>query len=296
MPSRSVSLAILAFWLLAAGWFVVRDVRPFNRSGEPPPYVIALADEALPNNVPFRWTCTLHGKKIGTVSTALVYKASDDAFELQARSPKLTFLELPLSGNGRITISANDYDDRVRVTRSGELRMMRTLVNLVIEGVTPAISARLILSAAVRNGRLERQFRLESPQIGQFEPVLESVDPPHGSMLNPMHPVVRITGLRPGQNWRQPLIDPRTDILRAALSQWLPGKAAPLPDPPRELAARVLPEADLLEWPGESHWCFVIEYRDGEDYIARTWVRKTDGAVLRQEAGAHGETLVLQRE
>src|SRR5207248_7144782 len=35
MPSRPFTLAIVAFWLLTAGWFVARDVLPAWRSGDP---------------------------------------------------------------------------------------------------------------------------------------------------------------------------------------------------------------------------------------------------------------------
>lgn len=296
MPSRTVTLAIIAFWLLTAGWFVVREVQPFYRPGEPPPYAIEFSDEALQNAPPTRWTCSLHGTKIGTISTKLTNRPADDTFELQAKSPNLKLLDLNLPGVGPVTVSANDYADRVRVTRDGDLRAMRTTVGLVIEGIGPPVTARLELSAEVRGGRLERQFKWQAPGMGQISPQLKPINPPNGSVLNPMHPVPRITGLHPGQTWRQPLTDPRTDILRAAFAQWLPGKAPLMPEAPASLAARVLPEPQLLEWPGESHMCFVIEYRDGEDYVARTWVRMSDAAVVRQEAGAHGETLVLQRE
>jgi hypothetical protein len=295
MPSRTVTFAIIAFWLLTAGWFIVREGQPFYRTGEPPPYAIEFSDEALQNAPPTRWTCSLHGTKIGTISTALSNRPADDTFELQAKSPNLKLLDLNLPGIGPVTVSAIDYADRVRVTRDGDLRAMRTTVSLVIEGIGTPITARLELSAEVRGNRLDRYVSLTAPGLGP-PPQLESTAPPHGSVLNPMHPVPRIAGLRFGQTWRQPLTDPRTGILRAALSHYLPGKTPMLPEAPSSLVARVLPEPQLLEWPGESHMCFVIEYRDGEDYVARTWVRMSDAAVVRQEAGAHGETLVLQRE
>jgi hypothetical protein len=73
-----------------------------------------------------------------------------------------------------------------------------------------------------------------------------------------------------------------------------------LPDAaPIALDARVLPDPQVMEWDGADHLCHVIEYRGdvrGDEFVARTWVRQTDGAVLRQQADAHGDTLVLQRE
>ena len=289
MPSRPVILAVVAFWLLTAGWFVSREVLPVWRAGDTPPYTIEFADEAL-RDQQTRWTCTLDGRKIGTVRTSLRYQSQDDSFELAAVSP-----ELSLAKFGPVEVTAKDYEDRVRVTRDGELRAMTMAVRLAITGIGPEVHGRFEVSAVVRGGRLERHAKLEAPGLGTFEPELEPTDPPGGRVLNPMHPVVRITGLRPGQEWRQPLFDPGSDILRAALAQ-LRGQAPPRPQPPQVLQARVLADSQMVEWNNEPHECLVIEYRGGEDYVAHTWVRRSDGAVMKQDADFHGETLVLQRE
>jgi hypothetical protein len=294
MPSRPITVAIIAFWLFTAGWFVVRDIGPFGQTGDAPPYTIELSDEANRPIVPDRWTCTLNGHKIGTVRTLLAYEPRDDTFEFRAKCPEIKLLEADLPLAGRVRVLVKDYDDRVRVSREGELRAMETSAMLTVEGIGPLLAARVELSAEVRRGRLERHALLEATGIGRYAPRLESTDPPRGTVLNPMHPVPKITGLQPGKTWRQPLTDPRTDILRAAFAQ-LPVKVPLLPETPAVLTALVLPDQRLLDWNGPQS-CFVIEYRGDEDYIARTWVRISDAAVLRQEAGAHGETVVLQRE
>jgi hypothetical protein len=46
---------------------------------------------------------------------------------------------------------------------------------------------------------------------------------------------------------------------------------------------------------GEDVSCWVIEYRRKEP-VARTWVRASDGKVLRQEAFEKGESLTFERE
>jgi hypothetical protein len=60
----------------------------------------------------------------------------------------------------------------------------------------------------------------------------------------------------------------------------------------------VLAEPQYIEWDGAPQPCFVIDYRaeSGDDFTGRTWVRTSDGLVLRQEARSNEETLVLQRE
>jgi hypothetical protein len=295
MPSRHLTLAIVAFWLATVGWFVARDVWPHWRPNEPPPFTIELADEAG-SMVPVRWVCLYNGTKFGSVRTSLRYHDADDTFELTAFGQELTLLNLP-----GVMVQARDFDDRIRITREGELRAMTTDVKLVFQGVGPELTARARLGAEVRGGRLERTFRLDAPVLGTFAPVLEPVPIVRGNVLNPMHPVHRVTGLRPGQHWRQPMTDPRSDIIAVAVARALGGeKAAALPDSaPAALDARVLPELQLLAWEGAEHGCFVIEYRGdlrGDEFTARTWVRQSDGTVLRQQAEAHGDTLVLQRE
>ncbi len=294
MPPRTVTLAIVAFWLATAGWFVARDVWPHIRRGEPPPYTIELADEALRHYVPVRWEFRRNGTKLGVIITTLGYREEDDTFELHADCREMT-----LANVGPIEIVARNYSDLVRVTREGELRAMQTDVTLAVTGLGPEVTGDAHIAAEQRRGRLERRVRLEAPLMGKFEPDLEPGEPVRGSVLNPTHPVNTITGLRPGQRWRQPLTDPRTEIVRAALAQWLGGQA-PLPDAaPTVLEAWVNPEVQTLEWETVNHPCLVIEYRgevQGEEFRARTWVRQPDGAVLRQEAETHGEKLVLQRE
>jgi hypothetical protein len=291
MPSRTVTLAIVAFWLLTAGWFVSRELAPLWRADEAPPYTIDVADEAMPRVVaPVKWECTLNDRPVGRVSTTLTYRAHDDTFELSATCPKLS---LPV---GPVTILAENYDDRVRVTRDGELRAMQTAADLSVRGVGPTLSGRFELAAEVRNGRLERQIRFKVPELGTYSPPLPPGDPPIGRVLNAMHPVPRVSGLRPGQTWRQPLADPRTDILRVVYEQAGLDKFVPLPRPPAALTATVLSEPQPLKRNTSTRRCLVIEYRGDDDYVARTWVAVADGDVLRQEAGWHGEMLVLQRE
>jgi hypothetical protein len=111
-----------------------------------------------------------------------------------------------------------------------------------------------------------------------------------------MHTVPRILGLRAGQTWRQPLLDPRSEMLRAAIEQSPFKGMLSLPRSPEALTAVVHFDPQALDSDGQPQPCFVIEYQEGEDYTARTWVRQSDGSVVRQEAATHGDTLVMQKE
>src|SRR5947199_7013820 len=86
MPSRTLTSLIVAGWLASTGWFVARDVWPQLRSGEPPPFTIELADEALRQLVPTRWMVLHNGQKVGTVRTTLIYDEQSDSFALDSES------------------------------------------------------------------------------------------------------------------------------------------------------------------------------------------------------------------
>ena len=146
------------------------------------------------------------------------------------------------------------------------------------------------LNGEVKKGRFYSRLRLSSPDQPdktiekELEPVAVST---HGSVLSPLHPVNRIAGLRPGQTWRLPLVDPLKDAL-TALATGQPGEEI-------TLTARVLPETQTLTWNDQPAKCLVVEYQ-GDDVSAKTWVQVGTGLVLRQESERGGERLALQRQ
>ena len=55
--------------------------------------------------------------------------------------------------------------------------------------------------------------------------------------------------------------------------------------------------AETLSWRNQEVPCFRIDYREpGKRVTARTWVRRQDGLVLRQEAEHLGKELILERD
>lgn len=292
MPSRAITALIVAFWLATIGWFVSREVLPKWWAGEPPTYTIELADEANRHPIPNYWTLSYNGKNVGRLRTSLRYVEASDTFELSASSAELAFMEnLNLFGV-RFSIVIRDYDDRIRVSREGELRAMSTAAKLAVQSPAAHWEAPFQVKAWIEDGVLRRNGQLQIPGQKLLKIALEAGETPRGRILNPMHPVQRIVGLKPGQQWQQNVVDPRGEIIRAVVKQEL---HIDLPAPPSAMTAKVLSEVRPLKFNGELQSCWIIEYR-GDDSVARTWVRQSDGTVLRQEAEAHGETLVLQRE
>ena len=71
----------------------------------------------------------------------------------------------------------------------------------------------------------------------------------------------------------------------------------PLPDEKRgPLIGRVMSESQEMRWHNEMVPCWVIEYRRDNELQVRTWLRVSDGKVLKQEAFAKGESLSIVRE
>src|SRR5439155_25849236 len=120
----------------------------------------------------------------------------------------------------------------------------------------------------VKAGRIERTCEIESP-FGQFKPTLEPVAYRRGSVLNPLHPVNRVTGVKAGQHWRVPLVDPFGDALKATVAQMAGGKSPGATAEPvaRFLDAEVLAQPQNLEWEEGVQTFLVIEYT-AEDYTA----------------------------
>jgi hypothetical protein len=301
MPSRLLVLGIAIFWLLTTAWFVTRDLLPHWSANRAPPYSVDLSDEAVRQFV--QWRIERDGVPIGTLTTLLRAVEASDIYELSAECRELPLIESTVPVLGRLVISARHYEDRIRVSRDGELRSMETKLDLAIQvGPEQEMIVHAELSAEVRGGKLNRQFHLSAPGWGDFEPALEPTEPIHGNILNPLNPIHRLQGIRPGQRWRQSVIAPQEEIIRAALAK-LPGTgpaaAAFGSAEPRSLDAIVRITPEFLETDHGAIECLVIDYRgewNGVEQSAQTWIRRDDGLVMRQQAMTAGRVLVLTRE
>jgi hypothetical protein len=108
------------------------------------------------------------------------------------------------------------------------------------------------------------------------------------SVLMPLHPVSRIRGLRPGQRWRQPVVDPLRDAFAV-----LPGFSGGV----RSLQAQVLPQPQALRLGESDIRCLVIEFTDDEkELIARTWVEEESELVQQQEAFHSDDHWIMKRD
>lgn len=304
MPPRLLSVAIVAFWLATTGWLVSRELWPRFRPGEPPPVALDFVDEATRQVVPTTWGIYHNNQKVGTARTWVVYEPATDTFALHGESKRLDYevkVRLPFvnKGNGFL-VQVNHLSSVYRVGRGGELREMSAdlvaaLAQRERDGAGKASDLEIgtisgHVAGAVRDGQFAAQgWYLLPLSEAKREFTLPPVEvSSQATALNPLHPVNRLSSVHPGQHWRVPLVDPLADAVRRTL----PGLAD---NGPRVLLATVLDEPKPLPVTNGAA-CLIIEYRDEHDVVARTWVRQSDGLVMRQEAMQGSETLVLQRE
>jgi hypothetical protein len=315
---------IVVFWLAATGWLFWHDLWPQWRPGEPPPFHIDLVEEVQkePNNKDWNkidWNVQLDGKDVFKAATWVTYDKENETFDLHAHYRASTMgsntRKYEVARIFQVTKMASVY----RVTRAGELRSLSTeiVVSLPKEGEgqslfawanlfqkkVPAPPKGNILSphdptrevhfnlwGEVQDGqffahcqavspRLERELKIDLPPAAVSH---------NGSVLLPLHPVNRIHGLRPGQTWRQPLVDPFRDALAA-----LPG----LSGGPHFVTAHVLDQPQTLTLGDKAETaCLVIEYEDEGEIVGRTWVEQDSERVQRQEAQIGGDHWSMTRD
>ncbi len=304
MPSRPVTALIVLAWMGTFGWFAHRELWPILFPGDSPPFVIELADEVSSEfageakRPDVLWAIYRNDKRIGRAETRLRYYRQDNTFELETRIVKMTLWErVPILGgllprrDGEPDIYVSDLITKYRLDRRGELHSMSMRGAMVVIGQQGKAS----FTGEVRDGMLYRAGQVDI--FGTKSDVkLEPIEAPTGSVLNPMQPVPRIKGLKPGRRWRMPLVNPLGDVIEPALEAVMEKKVnLKLPSGPKFLDAEVLNETTEITINGEKFPCRIIEYR-GEGQPARTYVRISDGAVLRQEAYLNGEKIVMERE
>src|SRR5258707_903491 len=77
----------------------------------------------------------------------------------------------------------------------------------------------------VRDGMLHRTGTGDlGPFGGKVDVKLDPIEAPTRSILNPMHPVPKITGLRPGRRWQMPVLNPLGDVVQPAINAILANK------------------------------------------------------------------------
>jgi hypothetical protein len=299
-----MSLTIVVCWLASMGWLFWHDLWPNWRPGEPPPFHIDLVEEVQKTNK-LRNTWTVQRQKAGEPKAPVVFRAftsveylkEDDTFLLNAEFNTRTELKRDIHPFQVAGFRVVSMSSQYRVDRAGELRSLRAEIRVTPRAEMEKVMAllghedpSLLLWGEVRGDQLFTHCR------GRFSPADKGMEislPPakvshNGSVIMPLHPVNRIHGLRAGQSWRQPMIDPFRDAFAV-----LPGVSGGV----SYVNARVLPEPQVLKLgPNAETRCLVIEYEEDGKNIGSTWVEEGSERVQRQEANLEGDRWIMQRD
>jgi hypothetical protein len=303
MPSRPIRLLIVAFWMGTMFWMFWRDWLPWmTAEDQSPPFSFDLADEVVTQHA--SWQLWRNDQKVGTARSRIRY-LKDNTFEWTTTLQQLEFRErIPLT-KFEVQVVLNNWNNVLVVTPKGELVRLKSSGEISISALGVTIKPSIQLSGEVQGDGLVGQISLESREFGdELGNIQESFGPiplKNRYVFNSMQPLFSIHDLRPGRRWKMNQFDPVMESLKAGINQLIKkSKNIPpnlkLPDTePTSILAEVLSDTQKLIVEGKEYRCFVIEYKSNE-LTGRTWVRVSDGMVLRQEATGIGEKLILQRE
>jgi hypothetical protein len=298
MPSRPAVAVILAFWLATLAFSFHRDVWPLLFASGPPPIAVDLEDEARSSGkaVGIQWRLLRGDQRVGRLTTKMAH-LDDDTFRFtnMYSDVRLDFAAL----GGKVRVQLDRVVTTTRVSRAGDLLEQTMDGNLKLQtggrgGFITIAEADAKVEGRVADGRLVGHCDLKSP-LGNINRDLEPVPVPSGHALNPLQPVSRLANVRPGRRWVVQEVNPLDEALAILIKGKFAEHGFNLPERTREpLIAEVLPTQETTRWNDADVSCWVIEYRGGEAR-ARTWVRASDGKVLRQEAELMGEKLTIER-
>jgi hypothetical protein len=316
MPPRWLSGIIVAFWLATTGWLFWHDLLPRWLAGEPPLFHPDFVDEVQQksaNALTTNWIVERRDEKQSTpypvfhASTSVQYDKKNDTYSLNAsldatKDPQLHSVIVMK------VLKVNSITSAYRVDRSGQLHSLDAEVkvrfDLALSGLGQFFmeqqplfqedSSSEPISLRIWGEVRDRQFyahcsatakSLHKPLHFDLPPVAVSYK---GSVLMPLHPVNHIRGLRLGQSWRQPLVDPLHDAF-ASLTGFSSGVSW--------LNARVLPQPEMLKLEDSKTRCLVIVYtNDDNETMGRTWVEQEGERVLQQEAILEGSHWIMKRQ
>jgi hypothetical protein len=287
MPPRWLSILIVVFWLTTSVLFFRREWWPYLEPDAPPPFTIELVDEAR-DAVPGTWKVSRNGEHILIAKTNVDHNATENTFTLWAEfQPPFGKAAKPTAG----ALAIRHMSSRYRVTPEG--RLLHLDASAAASYLPPfgatrtPVGGTIELSGDVTNGKFNGTYHVELEGVVNQSGKVSVPVSSQGAVLLPMHPVKHIHGLKPGQRWRVPVVDPLDDLLAAVV----PGGRRD----PTYLDAVVLPESRHLTWGNQEQECLVVEYT-GEEMSARTWVRRSDGLVLQQEVTKSDDTWILRRD
>jgi hypothetical protein len=264
MPWR---IALIFIWLAGLGWWCVREMVPRWLAGRME-YQQLLARRA--SDEPTLWKIMMGDQKVGNI-VSNVHPAPNGGFSINSQASVSTslipnlgaeaFLQIQFRADVSPLGTLKNFDAKVHIEGSS--------MSLSVRGDVQGDTATLLVFA----GRQQ----MGSPTTIRLDPKL-----PLGQSLAPPD---RLPGLWVGRRWTSKTIDPQSLITRGGIFS---GAAVSTKD-----AVHTVIGIETISWNDEPSACFVVEDKlDGIN--GKTWVRQTDGQVLRQEAGFGNARVVME--
>ncbi len=269
MPSWPIRGLLLALWLGGLAWHAAVEWRPFDRA-ERLTFRELLGDR--PSDETATWRLLLDGAVAGEATT------STETLPEGGHSIKTA-----ATLDGKLIAGMGDHRARLsteaRVSPFGRLREFHAAAQLDGAGL------RVALVGTVVGAELEIRVESSTPPLpegfrGPFKGPYDDRTPLAGAFA----PLDRLPGLAVGRRWTTRAFDPMQFI-----GPRLPG-LAPKDTPTMHEVVGV----ETVRWADAATDCFVVEDRQGAA-VGKTYVRRTDGLVVRQEARQGRSTIVLER-
>jgi hypothetical protein len=276
MPSVPMRWLIVLGWLATTAWWFVRDVAPWlgaDKLG----YRQLLAKRASDESS--NWRILVDGKQVGSILSS-VHPRTNGAFSFWSQAILKSSLisnamGVGVGGDGELSLQLSAEVSPLGRLTSFEVRMsLRSDVGAGAEfgGVKGTVEGEeLVIQPVFVNSQpfgqpIRVRFDPATPITGEFSPT------------------DKIPGLWVGRKWTTRVIDPQAVLLGGGIL-----KSGP---PTREVMHSVVGSERII-WNEKAHDCFVVEDRHA-DKQGKTWVRISDGLVLRQESNLGRSTIVME--
>jgi hypothetical protein len=272
MPSRWACVALLMFWAIATVGLIRRDVLPDLLIG-PPPDLRSVAS-ADPEATPTKWSILVADdaslqsvRSVGQAITRTV-RQPDGKLRLESTVKLDTgglFRGTPFAFRDEIRI---DVDNSCLIDPSGNLISFHATV--IPEGTSETL---LTVDGVYKDHAIYVNARSPIPLLKLVNKRFDYE--PKTMIQNALGPIDRLPGLAVGQRWEERVVSPLTgkiDVVRA----------------------EVVRRSEIF-WDKSMTAAYEVVHKIPPGLSARTWVRKSDGLVLRQEVPFPVVKLLIDR-
>ena len=271
MPSRLACLAILALWAVASVGLITRDVLPDLLIG-PPPDLRSIASAGTDAG-PTKWAIMV-ADDADLQSLRSVGQAVTETKHLpEGRLSLVSKAWFDSGGLLRSTPFASKDDTRIDVENTCDIDASGNLISFqAVVRVNGEDTPLLTLDGVFKNHAIEMKARGPIPILNFSRSVPYE---PKTLIQNALGPIDRMPGLAVGQRWEARVVSPLTgkiDVVKAEVTR-----------------------KSEIYWDKSMVNTLEVVQKIPPAISTRTWVRRSDGLVLRQEVPFPVVKLIVER-